>query len=87
MKYDDMIIQIQLKMELKSISPAISVESIATDFSATSRKVVSAKLPKFQLQQFDGKPQNWFEFWDSFCCREQVGKLRRQQNNSRKSLS
>ena len=64
---DDKIIQIQLKMEPKSISPAISVESIATDFSATSRKAVSAKLPKLELQQFDGKPQNWFEFWDSFC--------------------
>ena len=47
---DDMIIQIQLKMESRSISPAISVESIVTDFSATSRKAVSAKLPKLELQ-------------------------------------
>ena len=47
---DDMIIQIQPKMEPKSISPDISVESIATDFSAISRKAVSAKLPKLELQ-------------------------------------
>ena len=64
---DDSIIRIQLKMESNSISPAISVESIATNFSANSRKAISAKPPKLELQQFDGKPQNWSEFWDSFC--------------------
>ena len=64
---DDSIIRIQLKMESNSIPPAISLESIATNFSANRRKVISAKLPKLELQQFDGKPQNWFEFRGSFC--------------------
>ena len=61
---DDILYDIDSKLE-KRILPARSLESIAS--SSATTKQTRAKLPKHELQKFDGKQQNWFQFWDSFC--------------------
>eukprot|EP00112_Aurelia_sp_Birch-Aquarium-sp1_P026471 Seg940.2 transcript_id=Seg940.2/GoldUCD/mRNA.D3Y31 product="hypothetical protein" protein_id=Seg940.2/GoldUCD/D3Y31 len=64
---DDVLYDMDLKLEQR-LSPARSLESVASSSASTKdTKQVRAKLPKLELQKFDGKPQNWFEFWDSFC--------------------
>ena len=38
-----------------------------TSFSgSSSTRKARAKLPKLELQTFDGTPQDWPEFWDAF---------------------
>ena len=41
------------------------VENGATSSSANS-KIVRVKLPKLELRKFNGKLEEWQEFWDSF---------------------
>ena len=34
--------------------------------STPDTRVIRAKLPKLEVREFDGKPEQWQEFWDGF---------------------
>ena len=57
--------QIFANQNLRAINKFISdkEETISTVSSNSSRLI---RLPKLNLKPFDGQPENWHEFWDTF---------------------
>eukprot|EP00112_Aurelia_sp_Birch-Aquarium-sp1_P008674 Seg1961.7 transcript_id=Seg1961.7/GoldUCD/mRNA.D3Y31 product="hypothetical protein" protein_id=Seg1961.7/GoldUCD/D3Y31 len=45
----------------------VDQENVHQHAEILASKKARAKLPKLELKKFTGKPQDWQEFWDSFC--------------------
>jgi hypothetical protein len=41
-------------------------QSTPSNMNAIPKQIVRAKLPKLEVKRFNGKIQEWQEFWDSF---------------------
>ena len=65
MAISEAILEIEEKLEAEATSRLATLENSLSSGSSTGKKA-KAKLPKLELQTFDGKPQDWPEFWDAF---------------------
>ena len=56
---------VYVRQNLFSINKFVSdKEETTTTVSSASARLI--RLPKLNLKPFDGQPENWYEFWDTF---------------------
>ena len=65
MEISEVLLEIEEIMEKDTALQHATVENTSFPGSSSTRKT-KAKLPKLELQTFDGMPQDWPEFWDAF---------------------
>ena len=51
----------------ESLVSDVSGESEILSASGKMRRRVTVKLPKLEIQKFNGQVRQWQEFWDGFC--------------------
>ncbi|XP_065056418.1 uncharacterized protein LOC135684709 [Rhopilema esculentum] len=65
MEISEVLLEIKEILEKDTALQHAPVENTSFSGSSSTRKA-RAKLPKLELQTFDGTPQDWPEFWDAF---------------------
>ena len=65
MEISEVLLEIEEILEKDTALQHAPVENTSFSGSSSTRKA-RAKLPKLELQTFDGTPQDWPEFWDAF---------------------
>ena len=65
MEISEVLLEIEEILDKDTALQHAPVENTSFSGSSSTRKA-RAKLPKLELQTFDGTPQDWPEFWDAF---------------------
>ena len=66
MEISEILAEIEEKLESHATTRHQSPMENGSFSGSSSTKKAKAKLPKLDLQTFNGKPQDWPEFWDAF---------------------
>lgn len=65
LRSDLLAVTLKLEKELKT-NQETPLNTSTTSTESTTQKQITARLPKLQMLRFNGKLQEWQEFWDSY---------------------